>query len=51
MTYGIFDWAGNHLFPAESFETFEDAWDFILVNALVESEEDYGEYYALEISA
>jgi hypothetical protein len=26
----IQDWAGNHLFQKEEFETFEDGWSFLL---------------------
>lgn len=47
----IQDWAGNVLDSHGSFETFEDAWDYILgemTDALGLTEEDYGEYYVVE---
>ena len=28
----IQDWAGNRMFPEETFETYEDAWEFIYEN-------------------
>lgn len=43
----IFDWAGNELDMHGTFETFEDAWDFILgemTDLLNLTEEDYSEY-------
>lgn len=30
LKYMIIDWAGNRVFPTESFATFEDGWDFLL---------------------
>jgi len=31
-TFIIQDWAGNRMFPEETFETYEDAWEFIYDN-------------------
>ena len=31
-TFIIIDWAGNHLFTDETFESFEDGWNFIYEN-------------------
>ena len=28
----IQDWAGNRMFPTETFETFEDGWEYIYEN-------------------
>ena len=28
----IQDWAGNRMFPSESFPTFEDGWEFVDAN-------------------
>jgi hypothetical protein len=28
----IQDWAGNHMFPNETFNTFEDGWEFVYSN-------------------
>ncbi len=25
----IQDWAGNHMFPSQTFNTFEDGWEFV----------------------
>lgn len=32
MKYKIQDWAGNHLFVDQEFDTFEDGWEFIYRN-------------------
>lgn len=50
--FKIFDWTGKSLLPHLIFETFEDAWDFILgdlTDKLGLQEEDYQEYYVLEV--
>jgi hypothetical protein len=47
--YQIYNWAGNRIGNL-SFETAEDAWDYILgdlTDKLNLSEEDYQEYYAV----
>lgn len=47
MKYAIFDWAGNHLHVHGEFESFEDAWDYILgemTDSLELEEEDLQEY-------
>lgn len=53
MKYGIFDWAGNRCFSAESFETFEDAWGFLYqrYDALPEKDFDdqMSEYFVEEV--
>jgi len=50
--FKIFDWAGNELYKHGTFETFEDAWDYILgemTDKLNLKEEDYQEYQVLEV--
>jgi hypothetical protein len=52
VKYAIYDWAGNHLSAHGKFETFQDAWDYILgemTDKLGLSEEDYQEYQVLEV--
>ncbi len=48
----IQDWAGNRMFPNETFETLEDGWDFIYVNIKEEYEDDgtYDDVYVIEIN-
>jgi hypothetical protein len=49
--YIIQDWTGRNLNLGE-FETFEDAWDFImgdLTDRLGLEEEDYQEYFVVEV--
>jgi hypothetical protein len=43
----IFDWAGNELKMYGTFETFEEAWEYIqgeLTDLINLSEDDYSEY-------
>jgi len=50
--FEIQDWAGNRLTAHGTFKTFEDAWDYILgdmSDKLKLTEEDYGEYYVMEV--
>lgn len=49
-TYIIKDWAGNHLFPEETFDSFEEGWDFIHENVIEEYEDDgtFDDYYVVE---
>lgn len=51
MTYIIQDWAGNRMFPNNTFDTFEDCWDFIYENIKEEVEGDwtYDDVFAIEI--
>jgi hypothetical protein len=44
----IEDWAGNHLFREETFETFQDGWDFIYQQ--FPDEEDLSDYYVVEFN-
>lgn len=44
--YIIEDWAGNRLFPAEEFETFEDGWDYIYEQ--FPDEDDLSDFYVQE---
>jgi hypothetical protein len=52
----IQDWAGNHLFKDQEFETFEEGWDFIYQNVdnseydRTQDENDnvFQEYYVVE---
>ncbi len=49
----IQDWAGNRIKPQLVFNTFDDAWDFILGELTDEfnlQEEDYQEFYVEEVS-
>lgn len=48
--FHIKDWAGNILFNGQTFDTFEDGWDFIFEQDHLE-EDDYQELYVLEIGA
>ena len=43
--FRIYDWAGNLCFTNESFDTFEDGWEFIYEN--VNDESYYDEFYVL----
>jgi hypothetical protein len=43
--YIIQDWTGKRLFANQTFDTFEDAWDFIYENVPDEGEDTYDEYY------
>ncbi len=45
MVWIIQDWAGNHPFPAEEFDTFEDGWEFIRTH--FPDEEDWQEFYVV----
>ena len=48
MRFYIYDWAGNCLEMHGYFETFEDAWDYVLgdmTDKLGLNEEDYQEYF------
>ena len=47
MSYRIEDWAGNILFNGRTFDTFEDAWEFIYT--AFPNEEDLGDYYVEKI--
>jgi hypothetical protein len=42
----IQDWAGNHLFQKEEFETFEDGWSFLLEQ--FPDEENFEDYFVIE---
>lgn len=42
MSYILIDWAGNRL-SEDTFETFEDGWEYIYEN--YENEEDYEDLY------
>lgn len=53
MSWIIQDWAGNRI-TRESFESFEDAWDYILgdlTDRLGLVEEDYQEFFAVEVQS
>lgn len=50
----IVDWAGNRISPDKSFESFDDAWDYILgdmTDRLGLTEEDYQEYFVAEVES
>lgn len=42
----IEDWAGNHLFPHKTFDSFQDGWDFLYYQ--FPDEEDLSDYYVVE---
>lgn len=52
----IQDWAGNHLFTDEEFESYEEGWEYIyehVDNSLYdetgdENDNEYQEYYVVE---
>lgn len=54
--YIIEDWAGNHLFQDETFETFEIGWEFIYKNvdnskfdmSQDDNDNEYQEYYVIK---
>lgn len=51
MSYVIVDWAYNRIKPLRVFETFQDAWDYILgdmTDELKLTEENYQEYLVIE---
>jgi hypothetical protein len=43
MKYIIKDWAGNRIFPAFNFRTYEEACDFLMYQ--FPNDEDLQEYY------
>lgn len=48
MTYIILDWAGNHMFPQDSWSSFDDAEEFLCEffdKEGMDYEEWRGEYY------
>jgi hypothetical protein len=52
MKYMIYDWAGNCLDIYGTFNSFEDAWDYIMgdmTDKLGLTEEDFQEYEVLEV--
>lgn len=49
MKFAIFDWAGNRLFPTETWESFEAAWSTIYLR--FDNEEDYQELYVEEAAS
>lgn len=52
MKFHIFEWAGNQLSVHGAFNTFEDAWDYILgemTDTLRLTEEDYQDYFVQEV--
>ena len=46
MEYIIQDWAGNHMFIKEIFNSFDEAWEFIYKN--INDEELYQDIYVIE---
>ena len=46
----IKDWAGNELFDGETFETFEDAWAFLMEKFPDADDEDLAEYEVVKAS-
>lgn len=44
----ITDWAGNHLFINEAFESFEDGWEFIYENIKQENEDGWSSYFVIK---
>lgn len=55
MKYIIVDWAGNHLFQEEVFNSYEEGWEYIYANVdnsiydETENDDDnvYQEYYVV----
>ena len=53
----IQDWAGNRMFPNETFNTFEDGWEFVYENVdnskydETENDDDnvYQDIYVMEV--
>lgn len=46
--WAIFDWAGNRIKSNKTFESFEDAWDYImgeLTDEIGLVDEDYQEFH------
>ncbi len=56
MSYIIQDWTGTHIFTDETFESFEDGWEFIHANVDnsvyeatgKENDNEYQEYFVVE---
>ena len=46
--YIITDWANNAIFGPKTFETFDDAWEYIYIQ--FPDEEDLGEFCVKEYS-
>lgn len=57
MKYIIKDWADNHLFQDEVFDSYEEGWEFIYENVdnsvydetLDDDDSVYQEYYVVEL--
>lgn len=57
MKYIIKDWAGNHLFKDQVFDSYEEGWEYIyenVDNSLYDETQDedhneYQEYYVVEL--
>jgi len=47
MSVRIYDWAGNHKFQGDVFDTFEDAWDFLYAQVPDADEEDFEDWQVL----
>lgn len=47
--YIIIDWMSNRLFPEETFDSFEEGWEFIYANVEEDSPDDgtYDDYYVV----
>ena len=46
--YKIVDWVSNRIFPDKTFNTFLDAWDYLLQK--FPSDEDLQEFYVVNIN-
>ncbi len=46
MKWIIQDWASNRLFPAKTFDTFEDGWEFVREN--FPDEKDWEDIYVIQ---
>jgi len=47
MMYILKDWAGNHLHPDKSWDTFDDGWSFIMEN-YDDADNQYDDLYILK---
>lgn len=43
--YIVKDWAGNHLFKEETFNSFEEGWEFLYANVDEVDENTFDDYF------
>ena len=49
MKYIIEDWIGNRMFPGDTFDSFEEGWDFIYEH-IPDIDNQYDDIFVVELS-